>query len=117
MIGAINRNPRRILKRQEITQPYYKASRATGPEILKSFRTGNVRKETGKTSRLPVNLNGFLPAQITRGVTHSALDIREHREIKACLKAGLQSLGSVNYLPPGCPPESWGTGYYFHWVG
>lgn len=86
VIKSINSNPRRVLKRQEITQPYYKASRATGPEIIKSFRSGNIRRETGKSSRLPPNLKGCLPAQITRSVTHSALDIREHREIKACLK-------------------------------
>lgn len=86
IIKAINRNPRRVLRRKEQTQPYYKASGATGPEILKSFRNGNVRKESGGKPRLPENLKGFLPAQITRGVTRSALDIREHREIKACLK-------------------------------
>jgi len=39
------RNPRHMLTAEETALPYYRAVRATGPEILKSFRTGSIRSE------------------------------------------------------------------------
>lgn len=39
-VGAIARAPRHFLRAEEITVPSHRASRATGPEIIKSFRSG-----------------------------------------------------------------------------
>jgi len=53
IIAGIVRNPRRRLAAEEAVLPYHRASRATGPEVLRSFRSGRILKETGKPSRLP----------------------------------------------------------------
>jgi hypothetical protein len=60
-VRGIARNPRRILHGEETVVPYYRAIRATGPEILKSFRSGRVGRETNEPSRLPAALQGHLP--------------------------------------------------------
>ncbi len=52
-IAAINRAPRHFLRAEEVIVPLHRAARATGPEIIKSFRTGLVRTEVARPSRLP----------------------------------------------------------------
>src|SRR5690606_39427826 len=52
-VSAINRSPRHFLRATEVTVPLHRAVRATGPEIIKSFRTGRVRTEMSTPSRLP----------------------------------------------------------------
>jgi hypothetical protein len=66
--------------------PYHRASRATGPEVLRSFRSGRILKETGKPSRLPAPLKGFLPERIRIRQRLSSLDLPEHRQMGACLR-------------------------------
>ncbi|MHA6909486.1 DUF2357 domain-containing protein [Ralstonia pseudosolanacearum] len=86
-VAAIARSPRHYLRAEEVVVPAHRAMRATGPEIIKSFRTGVVRKETAQPSRLPSVLKGQLPAQIRLRQRRNSVDIPEHRQIKACLKA------------------------------
>lgn len=97
-IAAINRAPRHFLRAQEVTVPLHRAARATGPEIIKSFRTGLVRTEIARPSRLPPALKGRLPAQITLRQRRSSVDIPEHRQIKACLRAWATWLSGVAEL-------------------
>jgi len=86
-ITAINRSPRHALRAEHVTLPSHRAARATGPEIVKSFRTGLIRTETSQVSRLPASLGGRLPAQITIRQRRNSVDIPEHRQIKACLRS------------------------------
>lgn len=86
-VAAIARAPRHFLRAEEVTIPAHRARRATGPEIIKSFRTGAIRTETVRPSRLPEALQGRLPAQITLRKRRNSVDIPEHRQIKACLKS------------------------------
>jgi hypothetical protein len=94
-IAAITRSPRHFLRAEEVTVPTHRAMRATGPEIIKSFRTGAIRIETVKPSRLPTTLGGRLPALITLRQRRNSVDIPEHRQIKACLKSWAAWLTSV----------------------
>lgn len=94
-IEAINRSPRHFLRAEQITIPFHRAARATGPEIIKSFRSGLIRKETNKPSRLPTALGGRLPAQIKIRQRRNSADIPEHRQIKACLKSWAAWLSGV----------------------
>jgi hypothetical protein len=94
-VTAIGRAPRHFLRAEEVTVPAHRASRATGPEIIKSFRSGAIRHETVSPSRLPAALGGRLPAQITLRQRWNSVDIPEHRQMKACLKAWAAWLGSV----------------------
>jgi PD-(D/E)XK nuclease superfamily/Domain of unknown function (DUF2357) len=87
VISAIVRNPRRMLRADETLVPYHRATRATGQEILKSFRTGKVRAEEIGPSRLPAPLKGFLPELIRIRRRCSSLDLSEHRQMGACLRA------------------------------
>lgn len=57
-------------------QARYQAMRATSPEILRSFQSGPVLRETTSASRLPAALRGFLPRQIRIRERHSSLDTR-----------------------------------------
>lgn len=82
---AIARSPRRVLTSDEAVLPYHRASRATGPEILRSFRSGRVLRESASPSRLPAQLRGFLPESIRVRQRRSSLDLPEHRQMKACL--------------------------------
>lgn len=84
-IEAIARAPRHYLRAEDITVPAHRATRATGPEIIKSFRSGVIRTETVTPSRLPAALKGRLPAHITLRQRRNSVDIPEHRQIKACL--------------------------------
>jgi hypothetical protein len=95
VIAGIVRNPRRMLTAEETLVPYYRATRATGPEILKSFRTGKVRAEENTPSRLPPALKGFLPELIRIRQRRSSLDLPEHRQIGACLRAWSAWLSAV----------------------
>lgn len=86
-ISAIGRSPRHCLTAVDMTLPAHRAARATGPEIIKSFRGGEIRIETVRPSRLPATLGGRLPAQITLRKRQNSVDVPEHRQIKACLKS------------------------------
>jgi hypothetical protein len=94
-IEAIKRSPRHFLRAEQITVPFHRAVRATGPEIIKSFRSGLIRTETSRPSRLPTALGGRLPAQITVRQRRNSVDIPEHRQIKACLKSWAAWLSRV----------------------
>lgn len=94
-VAAIGQAPRHFLRAEEVTVPAHRASRATGPEIIKSFRAGAIRHETISPSRLPAALGGRLPAQITLRQRRNSVDIPEHRQMKACLQSWSAWLGSV----------------------
>lgn len=86
-LEAIARAPRHYLRAEDITVPAHRAMRATGPEIIRSFRTGVIRTEPIGLYRLPIALKGRLPAQITLRQRRNSVDTVEHRQIKACLRA------------------------------
>lgn len=94
-ISAISRSPRHFLRAEQVTLPSHRAKRATGPEILKSFRTGLIRTEASSLSRLPAALGGHLPSQITVRQRHNSVDIPEHRQIKGCLRSWAAWLSAV----------------------
>ncbi len=94
-IVAITRSPRHFLHAEQLTVPSHRAVRATGPEIIKSFRTGLIRIETHTPSRLPAALGGRMPAKITIRRRRNSVDIPEHRQIKACLKSWAAWLSSI----------------------
>lgn len=97
-IEAIARAPRHYLRAEDITVPAHRATRATGPEIIKSFRSGVIRTETVTPSRLPAALKGCLPAHITLRQRRNSVDIPEHRQIKACLRSWAAWLAGVAEL-------------------
>lgn len=97
-VESIARAPRHFLRAEDITVPAHRATRATGPEIIKSFRSGVIRTETITPSRLPAALKGHLPAQITLRQRRNSVDIPEHRQIKACLRSWSAWLGGVAEL-------------------
>ena len=84
---AVARNPRRMLTSEDTAVRYPRAVRATGTEILRSFRSGRILPETWKPSRLPPSLNGFLPERIRLRRRRSSLDLAEHRQMASCLRA------------------------------
>lgn len=94
-VAAIGRAPRHFLRAEEVTLPVHRATRATGPEIIRSFRSGAIRHETVRPSRLPPPLGGRLPAQITLRQRRNSVDIPEHRQMKACLRSWSSWLCSV----------------------
>jgi hypothetical protein len=87
VVALIARNPRRTLTAEEVSLPYHRARGVRGPEILKSMRGGRLLRETAEPSRLPGSLKGYLPEQIRVRRRQSSLDIPEHRQMGACLKA------------------------------
>ncbi len=87
VVAAITRNPRRMLAADDRVLPYHRASRATGPEVLRSFRSGHILRETVKPSRLPAPLKCFLPERIRVRQRLSSLDLPEHRQMGACLRS------------------------------
>nr|WP_255557284.1 DUF2357 domain-containing protein [Dyella sp. ASV21] len=97
-VEAIARAPRHYLRSQHVTVPAHRATRATGPEILKSFRSGSIRTETVTPSRLPAALKGCLPAQITLRQRRNSVDIPEHRQIKASLRSWAAWLAGIAEL-------------------
>ena len=86
-VAAIARNPRRMLTAEETVLPYHRANRATGLEVLRSFRSGRIVHESAKPSRLPVALKGALPERIRVRQRLSSLDLPEHRQMGACLRS------------------------------
>ena len=94
-VERIASSPRHYLQSEEVTLPVHRARHATGPEIIRSFRTGMVRTETGTPSRLPKALGGRLPAQIRVRKCRNSVDIPEHRQIKACLLSWAAWLNGV----------------------
>ncbi len=94
-IKTISRSPRHFLQAEQVTVPAHRAMRATGPEIIKSFRTGLVRTETRRPSRLPAALGGRLPAKIKVRQRRNSVDIPEHRQIKACLRSWADWLSGI----------------------
>lgn len=94
-LELIGRSPRHYLQAEEITLPVHQARHATGPEIIRSFRSGAVRTETGAPSRLPQVLGGRLPAQIRVQQRRNSVDLPEHRQIKGCLISWAAWLNSV----------------------
>jgi len=94
-VEAIARMPRHYLRAEDITVPAHRATRATGPEIIKSFRSGRIRTETVTPSRLPAALKGCLPTHITLRRRRNSVDIPEHRQIKACLRSWATWLNDV----------------------
>lgn len=97
-VEAIARAPRHYLRAEDSTVPAHRATRATGPEIIKSFRSGVIRTETVTPSRLPAALKGSLPAHITLRQRRNSVDIPEHRQIKACLRSWAAWLAGVAEL-------------------
>jgi hypothetical protein len=97
-IGLIARTPRHYLKAENVSLPAHRAMHATGPEIIRSFRTGKVLTATYTPSRLPTTLRGRLPAQIVVRQRRNSVDLPEHRQIKACLlswSAWLSSMADI----------------------
>ena len=85
--NTIARQPRRMLTGVDVPIPYHQAVRATGKEIIRSFRSGRILSEQEPSGRLPTTFNGFLPEQIRLRRRKSSLDLKEHRQIAACLRA------------------------------
>ena len=93
---AIARAPRRTLTAEDTELPYHRGVRATGPEILRSMRSGRILREThGGPSRLPPALQGFLPERIRVRQRRSSLDLPEHRQMAACLRSWSAWLGTA----------------------
>lgn len=97
-VEAIACAPRHYLRAEEVTVPAHRAARATGPEIIRSFRSGVIRTETVSPSRLPAALKGRLPVHITLRQRRNSVDIPEHRQIKACLRSWAAWLSGVAEL-------------------
>lgn len=102
-IKAIDARPRRVLRAEDEITPAWRAGRATAPEVLKSFRSGRLDRETGP-ARLPAALRGHLPAMIRRKVRRSSLDIPAHRQMKASLEVWARWLESVASLLAAAAP-------------
>jgi hypothetical protein len=95
-VKSIARAPRRTLTAEDMELPYHRSLRATGPEILRSMRSGRILREThGGASRIPAALQGFLPERIRVRQRRSSLDVPEHRQMAACLRAWSAWLGSA----------------------
>jgi len=93
---AIARQPRRALRAEDEVLPYHRAFRATGPEIIRSMRSGRLLREThGGAQRLPPALKGYLPEQIRLRQRRSSLDLPEHRQMAACLRSWASWLGET----------------------
>lgn len=95
VVAAIARNPRHILKAEEAILPYYRASHATGPEILRSLRSGRIARESSPPSRLPAPLQGFLPERIRIRQRRNSFDLPEHRQMATCLRSWAAWLSTV----------------------
>lgn len=94
-IAAISLKPRRQLTADDVSVPYHRAVRATAPEILRSFRSGNIRKEEDGPTRLPLLLKGHLPAKVLIRKSRSSGDTPEHRQMLGALRAWSAWLGSA----------------------
>jgi len=97
-VGKLVRRPRHQLAAVESVVPYHRAKRATGPEILRSMRSGRLHREVPGRSRLPPSLGGLLPAHIRVRTRASSLDLPEHRQMGACLRRWAQWLAAAAEL-------------------
>lgn len=97
-VKEINSRPQRILHRQRTMLPLHRVRRVTGNEIISSYRNGRVQFSSNLQLKLPSNLRNMLPAKIEQTKVRSVLDIREHREIKACLLKWKTWVSRVGYL-------------------
>lgn len=104
VVAAIVRNPRRWLRAEEVELPYHRANHATGPEILRSFRSGRILKERAGPSRLPAPLQSFLPERIRVRKRVSSLDLPEHRQMAACLRFWAMWLSAAAEVLDRGPP-------------
>lgn len=95
IVSGIVLNPRHRLTAEEKSLPYHRVKRASGAEILKSFRTGRIRPEQSGPSHLPSSLKGFLPEEIRIRQRLSSLDLPEHRQMGACLRSWSSWLSAV----------------------
>ena len=86
---------REILEHPRAFRHDPRAVRATGPEILKSLRSGRVHRETVRPPRLSPMLKGLLPETIVLRRSRSSVDTPEHRQIKACLRSWAAWLSAV----------------------
>lgn len=93
VVKQIARAPRRTLVGDDVVLPYHRASRATSAEILRSMRSGRILRETTVPARLPSQLRGFLPERVHLRHRRSSLDLPEHRQMAACLRAWAEWLG------------------------
>jgi hypothetical protein len=93
VVADIQRRPRRTLAAEEVMVPYHRAARPSGPEVLRSFRSGRVLRETAPPSRLPPPLRGFLPERIRMRQRFTSLDLPEHRQMGSCLRCWSAWLG------------------------
>jgi hypothetical protein len=98
ILAVICRNPRRILLSEEVTVPYHQARHATGPEILRSFRTGHIHSVSNSQAKLPAELRGFLPDKIRLRKKRNSIDLPEHRQMAACLRSWASWLAAVAEL-------------------
>lgn len=103
-VRAIDTRPRRVLQAEEELTPFWRAGRATAPEVLKSFRSGRLLTENG-VARLPAALRGHLPATIRRSIRRSSLDIPAHRQMKASLEAWARWLEGIAIILRDRLPE------------
>jgi hypothetical protein len=87
VVRTIDRQPVRVLRAGEEWIPYWKARSITPQEILRSFRSGRILTEPSGPGRLPENLQRRFPAKLRKNLKSVGLNIREHQDIKASLKA------------------------------
>jgi hypothetical protein len=113
VVEAVARNPRRILAAEDTVVPYHSALRATGPEILRSFRSGRVLSGRDGPSSLPPSLKGFLPERIRLNRRRSSLDLPEHRQMASCIHSWASWLTTAGNLlsrhKPGDDEEEHGA--------
>lgn len=95
VVNAINNRPVRFLGANQSVIPYHKAKTLTSPEIIRSFRHGNVLKSTSDSTELLTSLKGFIPANIRKSTNKIVYDIREHRAIKSSIKAWIAWLNVI----------------------
>lgn len=119
VVTAIARNPRRRLISEDVTLPYHRARRAGGQDVLRSLRSGRILRETATPGRLPGPLRGHLPERIRLKHRRTSLDIAEHRQMAACLRAWAAWLATAaeqlaRSAPSGDPDLAGGA---IHWAG
>jgi hypothetical protein len=105
-VAAVVRNPRTMLTAEETILPYHRASRATGLEVLRAFRSGQILNESSRPSRLPPALRGRLPERIGVRQRRSSFDIPEHRQMGACLRSWSAWLDAAAQQLERARPES-----------
>ena len=84
---AIARRPRRVLTADKTVVPYHRAGRATGQEVVRSLRSGRLLSAGSVAARLPAVLKGVVPERVGLRATRRSLDLVEHRQMAACLRA------------------------------